>query len=228
MKKLLLASFAAVSLASVVSAQTNVVLSRNAVGYIRLPLSSNKLYLVSNPFVPMTPTGNIVSVMLSGLPNGSDVFIWGEDIQAFRNYNKSLRGTWNTEAMTTHVVRADAFFIKMPPNASTTIYFMGEVPDRFTAPTTIQTRVPGLTMLGFPYPVTLLFTNTSMALSAPNGSTYSIWDSDTQNYVNYQKSNRGQWNTIATTAVVAVGQGFIINTSAGATNIATVKPYTWP
>ena len=208
-------------------AQTNV-LSRNAVGYIKVPVVSNKLYLVSNPFVPLDPTGDIVTNMLAAVPNGTIISVWNEGSQGYLSYTKSGRGAWDSAATTSRIARADAFFIRMPSAGTSTVFFMGEVPDRFTAPTTTQSRVSGLTMLGFPYPVETAFTGTPMAIAAPNGSIISVWDSDTQGYVSYTKSGRGAWDSGAASAVVKPGQGFVINSSAAANNWNTAKPYTWP
>ncbi|HMO52786.1 MAG TPA: hypothetical protein PKE26_16770 [Kiritimatiellia bacterium] len=208
-------------------AQTNV-LSRNAVGYIKVPVESNKLYLVSNPFVPLDPTGDIVTNMLAAVPNGTTISVWDEGSQGYISYSKSARGAWGANATTSRIARADAFFIKMPAAGTATVFFMGEVPDRFTAPTTTQSRVSGLTMLGFPYPVQTSFTGTPMAISAPNGSVISFWDSATQGYVSYSKSARGAWDAGAQAAVASPGQGFVIKSTAAGNSWSTTKPYTWP
>ena len=207
-------------------AQTNV-LSRNAVGYIKVPVESNKLYLVSNPFVPLDASGDVVTNMLAAVPNSTVVSVWDEASQAYINYSRSARGAWSANA-TSRIARSDAFFIRMPSVGTSTIFLMGEVPDRFTAPTTTQSRVSGITMLGFPYPVQTSFTGTPMAISAPNSSVISIWDPNLNTYVNYSKSARGAWDAGAQAAVVQPGQGFVIRSTAAGGNFSTVKPYTWP
>ncbi|HMP00782.1 MAG TPA: hypothetical protein PKE26_16925, partial [Kiritimatiellia bacterium] len=207
-------------------AQTNV-LSRNAVGYIKVPLAATNLYLLSNPFVPLDASGDIVTNMFAALPNSVIVSIWDEGIQGYRNYSKTARGAWDAAALTTRVARADAFFIRMPANTAT-LFMMGEVPDRFTAPTTTQSRVAGLTMLGFPYPVQTAFTGTPMAISAPPSSIISVWDPSINTYINYSKTARGAWDAGANAAVIQPGQGFVIRSTAAGNSWNTVKPYTWP
>jgi len=203
------------------------VLSRNAVGYIKINAESNKLYLVSNPFVSMGTNDDVVTNMFASLPNSVSVSLWNESSQAYETFTKSARGAWSANA-TTRIDRADAVFIRMPANAGADMYFMGEVPDSTTAPSTIQSRVTGITMLGFPYPVAQPFTNTSMAIDAPNGSSVSVWDADAGSYISYTKSARGAWDAAAQAATIAPGQGFVIRSTASGSDITTDKPYDWP
>jgi len=214
---------------SAVLAQTNQVLSRNAVGYIKIPLQSNSLYLVSNPFVSLQAGPILLSNVFAAVPPGTTINVWNEQSQSYNGYGKNTRGQWVGAALTAQLVRADGIFINTPSTSTPVdLFFMGEVPDRFTSPSNLTQRVPGLTIVGFPYPVTMRLTNTVLGQQVPPGTTVSIWDPVAKTYVGYGKNTRGAWVGAALTANIQPGQGLVIN----ATNVANSwyenKPYTWP
>jgi hypothetical protein len=211
-------------------AQTNAVLSRNAVGYVKIPLQSNKLYLVSNPFFSLQAGPQLVSNVFAAVPPGTTISVWNEANQQYQIYLRNTRGVWSGAAATATIARADGAFIATPAtNAPVDLFLMGEVPDRFTAPSNLVQRTPGITMLGHPYPVSVLLTSTVMAASVPAGSVISVWNPAINNYNIYLKNNRGAWVGDALTAVLQPGQGLVINSTStlGQTWYET-KPYTWP
>ncbi len=212
-------------IASSAALASDQVLSRNAVGYIKVPLEANKLYLVANPFVPLDETGAVVTNMFAAVPNSTAIAHWDEASQTYISYSKNARGQWSPNA-TAVIARADALFVRMPA-ATGTLFFMGEVPDRFTAPTSTQHRVAGVSMLGFPYPVEVSFTGTPMAVSLPNSSSIALWDSDADAYVSFSKNARGAWDPAALVATIQPGAGLVVRTGTPG-SWETVKPYTWP
>lgn len=230
MKKLLVAALG-LAVATSAFAQTNQVLSRNAVGYIKTTTEPSKLYLLSAPFVNIADgtDNHSLTNLLAGVPNGTVVSAWDDTAQGYINYSKSGRGVWGASAQTSKVARGSALFVRIPAGAGTNdLYIMGEVPDATTAPTTTQARVSGLSFKGYPYPVGVSFTGTAFAVTAPNGTVVSLWDSTSQGYINYSKSGRGVWGANAQTSTVAAGQGMIIRSSAAGNNWTEAKPYTWP
>lgn len=230
MKKLLVAALG-LAVATSAFAQTNQVLSRNAVGYIKTTTEPNKIYLLSAPFVNIVDGTDKHSLtnLLAGVPNGTIVSAWDDAAQTYVSYSKSARGVWLGDAPTSKVVRGASFFVKIPATAGTNdLYIMGEVPDATTAPTTTQSRAAGITFSSHPYPVAVSLTGTAFAVAAPNNTIVSVWDSGAQAYVSYSKSARGVWLGDAPTATVAAGQGLIIKSAAAASNWTETKPYTWP
>ncbi|HMP35771.1 MAG TPA: hypothetical protein PKC67_15655 [Kiritimatiellia bacterium] len=229
MKKITALLLGSLIASSAAFAQTNAVLSRNAVGYIKIPLESNKLYLVSNPFVNLSAGPQLVSNVFASVPGGTTISVWNEANQTYDNYLRNSRGVWSGAATTAQLSRADGIFIRMPAtNAPVDLFFMGEVPDRFTAPSNLLQRVPGIAMVGYPYPVTMRLTNTVMAQSLPNGSTVSIWVPGANTYTNYLKNLRGAWVGDALTADLTPGQGLVIRATNAANSWFETKPYTWP
>lgn len=226
MKKITAILMGTLMATSAVFAQSNV-LSRNAVGYIKIPVGpTGSLHLVSNPFVPLDASGDLLTNMFAAIANSSQVAIWDEGSQSYKTYGKSNRGSWlGSGFATVRVARADGVFIRSA--ATSTVYFMGEVPDRFTAPTTTQSRATGITMLGNPYPVEEKLTNTAMGLALPAFGQISLWNPATTSYTTYGKSSRGSWiGTITNT--IKPGEAVVIRSTNTPANWAQGKPYTWP
>ncbi len=227
MKKITATLLGTLIASSAALAQTNQVLSRNAVGYVKINVpASNSLALVSNPFVALDEGSARITNVFASLVNNSTVSVWNEASQSYLNYAKNSRGGWvGTGVTTVQFARADAAFIRSA--GTSTVFFMGEVPDSTTAPTTTQSRAAGITMLGNPYPVEVAVTNSSIGLSLPAGGTISIWNSVSNKYDNFAKNSRGAWvGTI--TATIKPGDGLVIRATNATANFSTTKPYNWP
>lgn len=229
MKKITAILLGTLIASSAALAQTNQVLSRNAVGYIKVGVGTlNSLTLVSNPFFPMDASGDLVTNVFAALANSSSVAIWNEGSQSYNTFSKSSRGSWTgTGVSTARFFRADGAFVRS--GGTSTVFFMGEVPDSTTAPTTTQSRAQGLTMLGNPYPVEVLLTNSTFGTSLPNGGSISLWNPSTTSYTTFSKSTRGSWTgTGVSTATIKPGEGVFIRATNTAQNLSTAKPYNWP
>ena len=226
MKKLLALTVAVGMFAGVASAQE--VLSQNAVGYVKQEIEGDKIYLVSNPFVGLENVDgtHYMTNMLGVLPPNTIVSAWDESAQTYVNFTRDGFGDWDANAQTTTVERAKAMFIRMPPGApADELILMGEVP---ADDDTFQSRVPGITFVGYPYPATENFTDTEMAQSVAPGTIVSRWDPDIGAYVNFTKDGFGDWDSAAQAAEVEAGQAFIIRSGEPANDWDEVKPYTWP
>ncbi len=214
---------------TVAQAQTQV-LSRNAVGYVKITAERNKLVLGRSDFEAMDGGGGIAVSNLFGnqLPDDSRVYLWDRTTATYKILQKTARGAWGPGG-SNRVQRGDSFCIKVPASAASNsydVYVMGEVPDRFTAPTTTVGGIVGMNMLGYPYPVSVSWTGTDLAAKAPVDSRLYLWDVSNQSYVIHQKTARGGWAT-AGGVLLTPGVGFWLkNTSS--VNWVEVKPYTWP
>ena len=98
MKKALVL-FAATVAATAAMAQTNQVLSRNAVGYVNVFVQSNGLALVRIPFNQLSPTNmtGVLGTQLTGNNNPSladQVLKWDASSQAYVTYFKHGSGQW--------------------------------------------------------------------------------------------------------------------------------------
>ena len=177
----ILAGILAVSMtAGLVSAQEpDPVLSRNAVGYVKLEVDESKIYLVSTPFSNVatgTDDHNLLD-LVGNLPNLSAVTLWDEETQQYIGFTKSARGAWSAGAETATITRGQSMFIRMPSAvASTNIVLMGEVPDSDTE----GSRTTGISFKSYPFPVDKPFLETALASNAPNLTVVSAWDEVSQ------------------------------------------------
>ena len=223
MKKLILVAIMTAFVASLAQAQTNQVLSRNAVGYVKLNAEKGKLLLGRTDFIPMN--GSYVASNIFGTaqwPNGTRVLFYDTSLPGYRTDSKSFAG-WSTNITFT---RGKGFWFQVPttaPSNNYDIFLMGEVPDSTTAPNTTNVVASGITQIGYPYPADVLWTNTTLARGSPNGTILYTWDGT--NYIPNNKSFAGWANP---NLVLTPGQGFWYRTANAATNWVEVKPYTWP
>lgn len=205
-------------------AQTNV-LSRNAVGYIKRDLAPGQLDLVSVPFNTLDGSANVLSNVFSSASNLTQVSFWDRGLATYRTYLKG-KGTWGS-AGTNVIPRGEGMFLKSPDSVGQTFYFMGEVPDAITAPTSKVFLAEGLNAVALAYPVALSWTSTPAASALPNLSQLSIWDGS--NYTTYLKS-KGSWGA-ANSLIIQPGQAVFINKPAGSGGTYEwdqAKPYSWP
>jgi hypothetical protein len=227
MKKLLivLAGFAA--LGSVAFGQTNQVLSRNAVGYEALVVPSNKFNMVRLDFVNLDgATYTVTNLIGDQLPQNSSVFIWNRSSSSYIAENKTRSG-WGPG--TNPITRGVGMFLKAPSGTGVsnqyTVYFMGEVPDAITSPTTTISGITGVNLHGYPYPADVFWTNTGLAKNGQQNDTLYLWDITNQSYIAYNRTRSG-WGT-GTNVILRPGQAFWYISTTTQT-WSEVKPYTWP
>lgn len=224
MKKLIIATLALTVVGSSVLAQTNQVLSRNAVGYVRVEAPSNKLNMIRLDFINLAGSPYTVTNLFGNqLSQGAVVYIWDISNQVYRTESKQLRG-WSPG---TNAIRR-GYGIFMQSFSNTQIFLMGEVPDQSTAPTTVVHGLAGLNLTGYPYPADLLFTNSPYFANAVQGDILYTWNVDSQTYNTYSRQLRGWSPADHTNLVLKPGQGFWYQRTAGNVSWTFPKPYTWP
>jgi len=212
------------------------VLSRNAVGYVKVDAERGKFSLVRLDFESMDGSQGgclVLSNLLDSaqFPTNAAVYLWDYNTRSYRPIITRLpRGGWGAGGSNL-VCRGEGLWIKIPsdaPSNSYPVFMMGEVPDRTTAPTTTMESITGINILGFPYPVDTLWTNTDLAKKAPSDSVLYIWNPTINTYdPPYTKSPRGgSWGG-ASNLVLKPGQAFWLKTT-GMVDWVEGKPYTWP
>lgn len=228
MKKMIVAMLGLAVIGSAAFAQTNSVLSRNAVGYVRLTTVKSNFFLVTHNFKDLNGGAVTVTNLLGNqVPNGTTVILWNESQQSYFFESKSA-GIWTPG--TNPLVPGRGFWLKMATTPSHSnnyqVYLMGEVPDKSTLPSNTQTIVPGFNLIANAYPVSTPFTNLPAAIGGRNGDSGIIWDEAGQTYT-FESRSAGIWTP--GTNVIRPGQG-VWYKSARSTNVTwtQVKPYTWP
>lgn len=221
MKKLLIVTLVILSVAAIAFGQQ--VLSRNAVGYQQITLTKGQLALIRHDFERLD-TSLAISNVFASLPILTRVFLWNDSQTAYVSINRGPLG-WGTQG-SNELYRGRGLWALVPSTAVSNeyqVFLMGEVPDRFTAPTTTVSILPGVKLTGYSYPVDIKWTNTTLARSAPVGSRIHVWGG-----AGYSSYNRGPlgWGS-GTNLVLTPGMGFWVQWGS-ATNWAEAKPYTWP
>jgi len=173
------------------------VTSVNAVGMVKITINRGELELIQTPFVSGAGDPTIPDLFGTTLPPGTKVYWWeteGDDSQTYKSalfstdpFNPGADGTWSDTTKT--FKRGEGFFVSIPDTAEFAQYdvvLSGEVPDSVSAPTTAQTIVMGLQMLGLAYPVSVPLTDTDsgtmetnpiLGLNATVGDKIFIWSS---------------------------------------------------
>ena len=248
-KKVLLLSIGVMLIGSMAFGQTNQVLSRNAVGYVKVDVRSNGLTAASIPFNAFSNTvGGVLGSQLVGnsFPaNADQIMKWNKSLQNYQTYYKNNSGLWcnitNTSAETRDtLVPGEGFWIKNRRLTNQTVYVMGEVPDSFAGMRTSTTHiVAGLNFISYSFPVEKAISNLTLFSAAvknafpANADQIMTWDSVRQGYKTYYAHTNG-WRNITNTAqnttdVLHPGDG-VWYKRRGASGFTwnEVKPYTWP
>ena len=247
MKKLLTAAVA-LALGVSVQAQTNQVLSRNAVGYARITAGATNLVLAAIPFNSFS---NTVAGIFAGQLNGgaspalSDLVLkWDPVNKTYVQFWKTIAGQWRQFPQgfeTTNTLRpGEGFYIQNRRTTNQAVFVMGEVPDSLTVPTGTSTvsLVTNLTMASYSFPVEVAITSLTVKTVAKKGASPALsdtlltFDPVSRAYVTFWFPLAGDPRQfpegVATTNRLAVAQGFFYNRKTFSTNWHEAKPYTWP
>lgn len=218
MKRILII-VAVVAMAASISYGQTQVLSRNAVGYVRLTAATGTFNFVSHNFVNIDGAAITVTNLLGDqVPAGSIVYLWNE---ATQGYISESRAPFGWTPGTNIIERGRGFWLKMADSAASNqyqIYLMGEVPDA----TNSDNAVIGFNMVGYPYPVETYWTNTDLAKNAAVGDIVYFWTGS-----GYGSASLSPIGWIPATNMVTPGMGFWFKSSAAVAWDET-KPYTWP
>ena len=236
MKRMLLIVIAAALIGSIAFAQSNQVLSRNAVGYAKVVAPRGNFALVRNDFKALSGTANPSNLFgLSTFPLGTRLYVWdrGGQQYAFENFLSNKADNIHWEPGTNILTTGSGFWIQVPgtaPSNNYTAFMMGEVPDRFTSPTATYFVAEGFNLLGYPFPADALWTNTELAKNAKLGD--ALWTFTTNGYdrntLTSNKADGVHWDNTTQFMYVAQGYWFKRNTGNGTMTWNQPKPYTWP
>lgn len=227
MKKILI-SLASVLAATAAFAQTNTVLSKNAVGYERVDVgATGKFEFVRVDFRGIGGTTNtFYDYVGAQMPANSSVYFWNSVSQKWDTATRTGKG-WGTASNRLMVI-GESMFLKNADASTTnlTLYLMGEVPDTASIDRNVIVGGGGFTAASYPYPVSQVWTNTDISKKLVANDSVYYWN-PAAGWQTYTKTGKG-WGG-ATNFVVKPGQGlFIKKNSANGTNWLETKPYTWP
>ncbi len=235
MKKTLWIAMVGALAASVVAASAQEVLSANAVGYIKKEVPpAGELVPITIPLEAMDSVDVIftnTSVSTEADP-GSIAYFWEPVGQNWQSSTKSTKDSkWGGAAVGKVMGVGEMFFLKSPATAvdPKDVTITGQVPAT-NAP--VPVRVQGnLSAIGNPYPVDFVFTNSSLASGAANGSLAYFWSPAGQNWQSSTKSTKdGTWGGAAIGRTITAGEGFFLKdvTTDASREWSAEKMYTWP
>jgi hypothetical protein len=167
-------SIVAMLAATAAFAQTNQVLSKNAVGYVRQDVPPLGLFtLVASPFIPLNPTNGPGTITLqdvlpvtSGLKNSTNpnqvdkIYLWDVIAQQYITLGMKPAGTFHVLAgygtnppVNPVLSLGEGFWIQSPSSVATShpVYVMGEVPSLNNATNNMAVAYQ---FRANPYPVT--------------------------------------------------------------------------
>jgi len=248
MKKLTAILLGTLIASSAALAQTNQVLSRNAVGYVKATApATNGLTLLRIPFFSF---GTNITQVMGGAMHGAAFPAQADQIlkwragtnQSYVTYFKHNTGQWRktTEAFESPdtLEPGESFWVLNRRVTNQFVYLMGEVPDQFSAPTFPVDIDPGLQLISYSYPIAIAITNLGLHTNAikaafpANADQIQMWVATSQTYRTYYAHStawRRTTESVATTDIVEPGEGmWYLRRGATSTIWNQTKPYTWP
>lgn len=237
MKKAVILAGCALLIAPAAFAQ---VYSANAVGYVKKSIDPGAFDLLRYDFLAIEPGETLIGdvVPQDQVPIGTKAFFWNSAAQTFDSegvvYIKADdKVEWNPG--TSVVEPGVGFFLQIPDTepAAVDVVMVGEVPgSNNDSDNTDLPIVEGFSLVGYPYPATRAWEDTTLAQSAELGDKLFTWDAAAQSYASagfiYVKAEDvNRWNPQG--IMLEPGQGFFYQKeSAGGKTWAEAKPYQWP
>ena len=218
--------------------QTNV-LSQNAVGYVKVSINEGDLAMVSYDFLDIDGNPTTASDVIGDqLPLGSRLFLWDAGSQAYviENFQAGLKAAADAWAPDSNAIGpGDGFFVEAASgggSASYDVFMTGEFPGaNNNSDSTDVSIASALTGAGYPYPASIDWTATELALGAGVGDRFLNWDTAAQNYnlANFESGLKAAANAWSNPSeVIEPGEGFFYDNNGGARTWTEVKPYAFP
>jgi hypothetical protein len=209
--------------------QSRIIFS-DPVGFVRITVPRGGITLASCPFDSVYNLPTIGEMLWGDLPNGTAVWIWNNvenryEIETYRI--KRGQGGWSPNRAL--LERGGGFWIRIPANApsnSYSVYVMGVAPSATNTPMRIDS---GFNLLGYPYPVSIAWTNTLMANSGRNMDTLLTYGPAGYAINICRKlgvNGAAKWSNC--NQIIGVAEGFWYMRSKISTIVNEPKPYAWP
>lgn len=186
----------------------------NVLGYTKITVPSNQYTLVALDF---NNESNTIKGLFGNLPIGSKVYTWNAAAQRYNTFSKGIAG-WGAPG-TNKIERGVGAFVVLPTGIQTNMLLSGSVP---TAGTTTVYKATGYSLISYPYPVLMTFSNTAIAKTAVVGDKLSIWQNNAWKV--YTRGITG-WPAEAKNLQLKPGQAFFFQ-SAGGGSANEIRPYT--
>ena len=212
------------------------VLSKNAVGFVKITIPAKQYEALTIPFNDGVDPDGIAwtnTAIAKEAASGSAVYFWNSESQnwdAGTLTKNATRTQWAVKVRSRKIKPGEMFLYK--PYAEQTVTISGEVPDEKTLDVAINAGKI-YSAIGNPYPCDIEWTNTPVAIEANGGDAVYFWNVDTQNWdagTLTKNNTRTQWAAKVRSKVLEPGHGVFFK--AYGTNAAKAvtfdRPYKWP
>ncbi len=204
-------------IAGVSFAQTNEVVSKNAVGYVKISLTADQFKIISMPFNMVDGSSITVGEALGDMPDSTVVYIFNGI-----SYNSEQYLTGPGWLPGTNVItRGQSFWVKSPSDKD--VFLMGEVPDSGDAQTSITLQT-GYQLISYPYPTDIDLMNTAISSNAVDSDQIFVFNGSS--YVPYNYLAGAGW--LPDSFTIQPGVGFWYHRIGTPVTVNELKPYTWP
>jgi hypothetical protein len=178
MKKLLIAAVAVLAVASISIAVT----SQNVVGYNKKSTDAGELNMLGVPF--NGTSSQAITNLFPDVPVGTRVYVFDdgytiEELKIIPGPPPTFIDTTNWLPGTVTIDSTVGFWLEIPSGGGTeTSIFSGEVADEDID----ISIVPGLNLIHYPYPATVLLVDTALGQNPVVGDRVYKWDNAAQGY----------------------------------------------
>ena len=149
---------------------------------VTINISSNQYVPVSYSYEPVSTNGNTIPTLFTGLPTGSTVSLLNNLSQGWVTFTKNRTG-W-VPSGSNILIRGYGAFVKS--STATSVVFSGSIPSNAS---TAVCKANGFSLLAYPYPADVAFTNTQIAKTAAIGDKVLFWTNNS--WVAYSKLRTG-------------------------------------
>jgi len=210
-------------------AQVTQAWSVNIGGVARVVVPTNGSTQAGMPWQPLGQSMAVSNVIGGQLPQGSSLYLWDIVSNTLITCNRAARGGWSSGGLL--IPPGAGFWLTTYNGAGSTggvhhVFLAGEVPSADTQPELTLSPVAGTELIAYGYPVSTVFTGTTLYGSGVAGDFVMVWHTDTQAYTTNILTGSG-WQPPLTGLVIRPGNAFWYGTSNSIAWVET-KPYTWP
>lgn len=207
----------------------------NVVGFTMVRIARGDFGLLSYDFDSMSGAPIPSNVIAETLPSSSQIYVWDLPGQRYviESFVSQKGGGVLWSPGTNLLRRGYGFWLKVPstaPSNEYSVYMLGQVPSGDSGAQTTVGILEGFNLIGFPYPTTVVWTNTALAESASVGDvlyTYSPAGYQLNTLV-ASKGGDPYWTTPTQTMNIGRGYWFLRQPGGGSIQWTESKPYTWP
>ncbi|HXS68058.1 MAG TPA: hypothetical protein VN761_04395 [Candidatus Polarisedimenticolia bacterium] len=219
--KTLLLSAAAMAAGLLSSMAQSNVYSANVVGYVNLPLTEGFNLVANQLDLDLSGTNNtIVNVFSNNLPVNSQIYSWNGSTFDISSFAKNKAGTATNWTLNFTINPGQGFWLSIPTGAfgggTSNVTVVGNV----LQGTLVNTHLPpagGYSLVSSEVPISGGITTNLNYKPMLNDQVY-VWNGSAYNIFSYAKNKAGTaTNWTPSEPALNVGQGFWLNSGAGAT-----------